>query len=254
MQKWGARFLAVAVWLCAASASAVSFSLDALPSGPVASGNGQLEFSNFQFFSPFGSVDPADVTLTVLDDGIRLSGPLTVTNDVANFFLLYEVSASAGIEGVSLQLDSDVDASILGLVLSTKQILGERVTRPGKGKGKDSFPFRHDFELGPFGYETLAHLKTADWQIGGGKDDDCGFRPPLGLGRDGAIRLVEAGFAARDSLRVVEGVTLSAIGGSATWESSTNRFSVVPEPGTAGTLLLGLALLAGRRRGLTSSR
>jgi hypothetical protein len=123
------------------------------------------------------------------------------------------------------------------------------VTRPGKEK-KDSFPFDHDFKFGPNGFKTLAHLKTADWEFGGtGKDDeDCDFRPPLGLGRDGAIRLVEAGFAARDSIKVVEGVTLTAFGGSATWESSTNRFTVVPEPATAGMLLVGLALLAARAR------
>ena len=45
--------VAVALWLYAASASALTFGLDALPVGPVVSGNGQLEFSNFQFFSPF---------------------------------------------------------------------------------------------------------------------------------------------------------------------------------------------------------
>lgn len=247
MQKWGARSLAVAVWLIAASASAVSFTLDSLPA-TLTSDNGQLEFSNFQFFSPFDTVDPGDVTLTTLDDGIRLSGPLTVENDFANFFLLYEVRGiGGGIDGVSLQLDSDVDADIFGLVLSTKQILGDRVTKPGKDK-KDSFPFDHDFKFGPVGFKTLAHLKTADWEFGKGDDEDCKFRPPLGLGRDGAIRLVEAGFTARDSIKVVEGVTLSAFGGSATWESSENRFTVVPEPATAGMLLVGLMLLAARAR------
>jgi hypothetical protein len=58
--------LVVALWLYAASAHALSFTLDLLPAGPVVSENGQLEFSNFQFFSPFDSVDPSQVTATIL--------------------------------------------------------------------------------------------------------------------------------------------------------------------------------------------
>lgn len=254
-RKWGTCLAVALCWLAASSANAASFTLDSLPSS-VLSDNGQLEFANFQFFSPFHTVDAADVTLTTLADGIQLSGPLTVEDDFASFFLLYEVQGvNAPINRVSLQLDSEVNAPDgFGLVLSTKQILGDRITKPGKEK-KDRF-FEHDFKLGYFGYKTLAHLKTADWQFGNPFDPECRrHRPSFGLGNDGAIRLVEAGIAARDSIRVVEGVSLSAFDGSATWESSTNRFRVVPEPGTAGALFLGLALLAGRaRRDLTPSR
>jgi hypothetical protein len=236
--------VAVALWLYAAAASALTFGLDGLPAGPVVSGNGQLEFSNFQFFSPFMSVDPSEVTATILDDGIQLSGPISATDGLKNFFVLYDVrSLGAPIKRASLLLDSQVDADRFGLVLSTKQILGEVMGTPCFGGHDDKddggfFGFDHSF---PSDRKTLAFLKTADWEIGS-TFGDC-FRSPHGLGNDGAIRLVEAGFDPQQSIRVVDGVTITATDGTATWESSTNRFTLVPEPGTASLMLLGLALL-----------
>jgi len=240
--------VAVGLWLYAASANALSFALDGLPVGPVVSGNGQLEFSNFQFFSPFMTVDPSKVTATILADGIELSGPISASNGLKNFFVLYEVRAlGAGIEEASLLLDSQVDADIFGVVFSTKQILGEVSGAPHDGwhgheNGSNDFGFGRGLDHAfPSDRQTLAFLKTADWEIG--RDDHC-FRTPLGLGCDGAIRLVEAGFDPQQSIRVIDGVTLAAWDGTATWESTTNRFSLVPEPGTASLMLLGLALLA----------
>ena len=240
--------VAIAVWLSAASAHALSFTMNALPVGPVVSENGQLEFSNFQFFSPFMSVDPSQVTATILADGIQLSGPITSSGGLKNFFVLYEVrSLGLGIEEASLQLDSTVNADLFGVVLSTKQILGDPVDLPpDKHHGKkkdDGFDFGLDLDHGfPTDRETLAFLKTADWDI---EDDDSCFRFPLGLGSDGAIRLVEAGFDPHQSIRVIDGVSVIASSGStATWESSINRFALVPEPGTASLLLLGFAGLA----------
>ncbi len=238
--------VAVMLWLYAASASALTFGLDALPAGPVVSGNGQLEFSNFQFFSPFMTVHPGDVTATILDDGIQLSGPVSASNGLKNFYVLYDVrSLGAPINRASLLLDSQVDADRFGLVLSTKQILGEVLNTPcfggngDKNGGDDSFfGFDHTF---PSDRKTLAFLKTADWEIGGAFGD-C-FRSPHGLGSDGAIRLVEGGFDPQQSIRVIDGVTITATDGTATWESSTNRFTLVPEPGTASLMLLGFALL-----------
>jgi hypothetical protein len=240
--------VAVALWLYAASAHALSFAMDALPGGPVVSGNGQLEFSHFQFFSPFMTVDPSEVTANILADGIQLSGPISTSNGLKNFFVLYEVHAlGAGIDRASLLLDSQVDADGLGLVLSTKQILGDVIDEPHGGwdrdkKGGNDFDFGLDLDHSfPTDRRTLAFLKTADWEIG--VDCNC-FHAPLGLGCNGAIRLVEAGFDPQESIRVIDGVTLVAHDGTATWESSTNRFSLVPEPGTASLMLLGLASLA----------
>jgi hypothetical protein len=253
--------LAVALWLVAAAASA-------LPTGPIVSGNGQLEFSNFQFFSPGHTVDESEISVSVLADGILLSGPVSATNELKGFFVTYDVTAlGPGIVGASLSLDSQIEQDAFGLVLATKRILGGPKDHygwdeqdPWKGhdpwkkskghhgpsgwKGKaDDWTDRHQ----PFGFadhRTLAFLKTAQWHHGKGSF----AHPDLGLGNDGAIRLVEAGFAARQSIQVVDHVLVSGVHGSATWESSTNRFMVVPEPGTAGLTLLGLGLLVHRSR------
>jgi len=235
------RWMALSLGLCwlATSAQAVSFSLDMIPAGPVTSGNGQLEFSSFQFFSPFNVVHADEITLTVLDDGIEISGPVSVIgDDFKDFSVLYEVKAlGAPIDGASLFLGSSVDADDFGLVLATKQILGQRELlewwTPGGGI--------HD-DLGPFDSKTIARLKTADWEFG---HAFCGHPP---FSRDGAIRLVEAGFDEQSSIRVIDRVTLSALDGTATWESSVNRFTVVPEPGLATLTLLGLTLLGWHAR------
>jgi hypothetical protein len=242
--------LVAALSLYAASANALSFTLNTPPAGPVLSENGQLEFSNFQFFSPFNSVLASQVTATILGDGIQLSGPISATNGLKNFFVLYEVrSTGLGIDFASLQLDSDVDADDgFGVVLSTKQVLGEVLDGPPgcvhckKKKGDDGFGFGLDLDdTLPTDRDILAVLKTADWEI---DDPDNCFRTPLGLGSDGAIRLVESEFDPHLSIRVIDSVSVVAFDGEATWESSINRFTLVPEPGTASLMLVGFAMFA----------
>jgi hypothetical protein len=187
-----------ALWLVASAAGA-------LPTGPIVSGNGQLEFSNFEFSSPGGKVDEDDITVNVLVDGISLSGPVDVDHGAVNFFVTYDVRA-LGHEIVTASLELDADP--MGLVLSTKRILGDR--------GDD-----------PFGAQ-LAFLKTQ--QVGG----------------KGTF-LEAARFAPQESIRVLEHVVVSAKEG-ASWNASINRFTVVPEPGTATLSLLGLGLLGLRSR------
>ncbi len=246
MRRWWIA-LSLGLWLFAGSARAVSFSLDSIPAGPVTSGNGQLEFSNFQFFSPFGSVDAGEITLTVLEDGVELSGPVSVMSvkgaKYETFSVLYDVKAlGAGIDGASLLLDSSVDADHFGLVVATKQILGRsrHIPRPHFDWWTPG-GFLHE-DHGPLDRRTLAHLKTADWEFGHGSRG----HPPFPS--DGAIRLDEAGFPEQSSIRVIDRVTVTALDGSAVWESSINRFTVVPEPGVASLTLLGLALLGLRAR------
>ena len=239
--------LVTALCLMAGAAQAVSFTLDSIPVGPVVSGNGMMQFSNIQFFSPFNTVNAADVTFEVLDDGVRLSGPVSVSgSDLKNFFVLYEVtSLGGGIDQASLFLDSHVDADVFGLVLATKQVIGDIGDRnPKKDKKDDDFPFGHGFDMGNFDRSTLAFLQTADWEIGPKED----FKGPFGLGRDGAIRLVEAGFAVKNRIKVIDGITVSAIKGSAIWNSSENHFNTVPEPGAAALTALGLLLIGIRSR------
>ena len=56
-------FIVLAFGLFSAAANAV-------PTGPITSGNGMLQFSNFQFFSPFNTVNSSDVTVTPTTDGL----------------------------------------------------------------------------------------------------------------------------------------------------------------------------------------
>lgn len=229
--------LTFAAWLVSSAASA-------LPTGPIVSGNGQLEFSNFHFFSPAGKVDEDDITVNVLADGIALTGPVSVKHSAANFFVTYDVRAlGPGIVTASLELDADP----MGLVLSTKRILGDRGDPcdwwgDHKGKGDwfgdfekggkfDRFSKKGDgkgdFDL-DFFHQRLAFLKTM--QIGG----------------KGTF-LEAARFSPQESLHVIEHVLVAGKKG-ATWNASINRFTVVPEPGTATLTLLGLGLLARRFR------
>ncbi|HVN37252.1 MAG TPA: PEP-CTERM sorting domain-containing protein, partial [Myxococcota bacterium] len=171
-------------------------------------------------------------------------------------------AAGQGIVRASMQLGSSVDSDTFGLVLATKRLIGDKNdprsffgksdanakgTRPLRS-GTDAFnDSTSNFGLSGFDRKTLAFLKTADWETG-----DTKFRPPLGLGGDGAIRMVEAGFANQTHLRVIEHVVVAADSGTATWTSTTEHFitkvAVVPEPGTAALMLLGLSVVGMSRR------
>jgi hypothetical protein len=164
-----------------------------------------------------------------------------------------------------MQLESNVDSDTLGLVLATKRLIGDKndprnffgkSDANAKGtralsSGTDAFnDSTSNFGLGGLiNRKTVAFLKTADWSVG----DDVHFRPPLGLGGDGAIRMVEAGMAAQTHLRVMEHIVVTADSGTATWTASNNHFIdgllvVVPEPSTAGLMLIGFSVFAAARR------
>ena len=228
--------LTLAAWL-------VSGAANALPTGPVVSGNGQLEFSNFEFFSPGGKVNVDDIAVSVLADGIALSGPVDVKHGAANFFVTYDVRAlGPGIDGVSLELDADP----IGLVLSTKRILGDRGDPCdwwGDHKGKGDW-FDGPDDKGKGGKFD----RFSKWNHGGKRDFDSFDKRTLAFLKTMQVNgsgnyLVAANFAPQESIRVVEHVVVSAKKGAA-WNSSTNRFSVVPEPGTATLTLIGLGVLA----------
>ena len=245
-----------------------SAAANAIPTGTITSGNGMLSFSNFQFFSPFNTVNASDVTITGLTDGLQFSGNVGTSTDVKSFYVAYEINltpaaAGQGIKRASMQLASSVDSDTLGLVLATKRLIGDKTTGNFFGKsdanakgtralspGTDAFNDSTSKFLGFNGFsrKTVAFLKTADWMTA-----DTGFKPPLGLGGDGAIRMVEAGFANQTHLRVLEHVVVAADSGTATWTGITEHFttgagSPVPEPGTAALMLLGFSVVAIRRR------
>ncbi len=181
------------------------------------SGNGQLSFTRFEFY--LGGADPADFTLSVLDDGIRFTGPMSVSGGAAaEFYFSYEVSVLGnlpGIDGVSLYAPSETT-----------------------GDGDPTFvKTAKQIYAGPtpefFHQDTLATLKTRNF--------------------DGEYsEFASASFAPQSLISVFDGIRLSSggLGDSATLLEITNRFNVVPEPGTFAMLGIGIAGIgfAGRRR------
>ena len=177
----------------------------------VISGNGKLKFSHFDS----GGIDPHDITLDVLDDGLRFSGPVTRHRLGLEFFhISYKVTAldpSMPIAGGSLGLESLTSRHPLSKVFATKTLLG---------KGNAFFP-------------ELKFLSTYDIQSKHKKlFDEKTFH------------------TARNVVHVKDTVLLLTTGPRTSWIASTNRFSVVPEPGSAGLFALGVSGLAilGRRR------
>jgi len=181
------------------------------------SGNGQLSFTNFKF--DLGCVDPDDFTLSVLDDGIRLTGPMSVSGGAATEFRFsYDVSVlgnAPGINGASLFAPSEITGgSYPTFVKTSKQIDADSTSNC-------------------FDPETLATLMTRNF--------------------DGAYsELASASFAPQQQISVLDRIRLSSggHGDTATLDEITNRFSVVPEPATFALLgmgILGLGI-AGRRR------
>jgi len=271
------------------SARALSMSLaDVALGDSFVSGNGQLEFSNFSFDS-CGCVDAEDITLEILYDGIRLSGPVSTSGFKSKSFEVgYTVTGiHAPIVSASLELDSDVNAQKFGKVFATKelQVKGQKPHPDfpwlsffwNQHPWQDDKAFLHsDHPLpsilemdshGQFDWsdalEWLFEQKFQDWEFGGrqewirlarletfDKEFFC-FRQ-----YDHSCGLVKSSdsieFTPEDQLRVTDAVTIFTLGhdDEATWISSTNRYAVVPEPATGTLLLLGIAGLgAAGRRG-----
>ena len=209
--------LAGSLWLASgASALPVDYNVGDLDNQTIlTSANGQLSFTRFEFY--LGDADASDFTLTVLDDGVRLTGPMSVTGGaVAEFYFSYEVSVLGGlpgIDGVSLFTPSEVTGSGYPSFVKTAKQVYAGPTPPG------------------FHQNTLATLSTRNF--------------------DGEYsEFQQVSFAPLPQLTIFDGVRLSAAGAgdTATLEEITNRFNVVPEPTTVSLLALGLLALAANAR------
>jgi hypothetical protein len=249
----------------AARATSTSIDLDLVsPDQVYVSGNGLLEFSDFrvQGLGCHG-VDPSDLELEILEDGVAIAGNLRVDGRGPDaFFVSYRVTAlGPPIDGASLALDTFVDGDQHPTVFATKRLIGDFPEKPSghpgnhhgwghhgwgllPGAGSSQHHDRDDPSQHQGGNKTLAFLKAAVWEPGGG----C--LPHWRWVCEGDFD--EASFAPHDTIKVIDGLRLETRrhAGITTFVSSTNRFSVVPEPDTAALLVLGLSGLAfaGRRR------
>ncbi len=202
--------LACSFWL-AAAASALAIGeysvADLNNQTTLTSTNGQLSFTRFEFY--LGDADPASFTLSVLDDGIRLTGPTSVAaGAAAEFYFSYEVSVlgnGLAINGTSLFAPSVITGgSFPTFVKTAKQVYS----------GPTPNTFHQD---------TLATLLTRNF--------------------DGSYsEFAEADFAPQQLITVLDGVRMNAAGpgDTASLTEISNRFTTVPEPTSLALLSLGV--------------
>jgi len=176
------------------------------------SGNGLLEFSHFEFW--LGDAPRDAFTLSVLDDGIRLTGPTSVADGAkAEFYFRYQVSVLGDgplLNGVSLFAPSTISGDGFPVFAKSSKLVFP---------GTETEFFGQD--------DTILNLQAINFD-------------------DTHQDLVSGSFSPQQTIWVLDAIRLSSAqsGDSASVESISNTYAVVPEPTTLALLSLGLTGLA----------
>ena len=181
------------------------------------SGNEKLEFSDFKLVG----IDPHDISLEVLDDGLRISGLVDLSQfGFRAFQVSYKVTArdpGALVTGASLELESSTSPDGFSKVLAFESVLG-------KGGGHP---------------EALL-LKTFDFKD---KWHDRFDEEAFHEARSSAYVWDKVLLFAPTSTSITLPSARSFAAAAPPTLSITNRFSVVPEPTTASLFALGFVVL-----------